>query len=108
MKSIVKGILLFIVAIILIVILTPINFCIVWKKDYFKDSALSLDKWANREFRAFWNKTLIVHHGYKFGNIEQSISEVLGHNYILETLSPKGKLLVKILTPKHCTDAMKK
>lgn len=106
MKSIVKGILLFIVAIILIVILTPINFCIVWKKEYFNDTALSLDKWANREFRTLWNKTLIVNNGYKFGNIEQSISEVLGHNYLLETLTPTGMRLVKILSVRHCLDAM--
>ena len=78
----------------------------VWKKDYFRDTALSLDKWANREFRATWNKYLITDEGYKFGNINESISAVLGVNILKGTLSKKGEILVKILTRKHCLDAI--
>ena len=103
------GLLLFFVAYILYLPLTLINYCYVKeKKGYFRSSALNIDKFANREFRTLWNKVLIVENGYKFGNQEQTISEVLGHNYLLETLTPTGKRLVKILTVKHCLDAMEK
>ena len=75
-------------------------------KGYFRDSALTLDKLANREFRALWNKTLITENGYPFGNIEETISAVLGHNIQRETLTKTGKVLVFILTKKHCLDAI--
>lgn len=101
------GIILFFIAYILFLPLTFINFLFVkYKKGYFKSSALSLDKFANREFRTLWNRILITDKGYQFGNELQSISEVLGRNIQLGTLSVQGKILVKILTEKHCIDAI--
>lgn len=75
-------------------------------RGYFRDSALTLDRLANREFRALWNKTLIVNDGYKFGKIEETISGVLGKNIQLKKLSKTGKVLVWILSKKHCIDAI--
>jgi len=107
LKFKVMGILLFFIAYILFLPLSFINFLFVKdKKGYFRSSALSLDKFANREFRTLWNRTLITKNGYQFGNELQSISEVLGRNIQLGTLSIQGKILVKILTQKHCIDAI--
>jgi hypothetical protein len=71
------------------------------------NSALNIDKFSNREFRALWNATLIQSDGYQFGNELESVSEVLGHNIVLGKLTKKGERLVKLLTAKHCLDAMK-
>lgn len=100
------GLILFIIAYVLYFPLTLINFLLVRKKGYFRDSALTLDKLANREFRTLWNKTLINEKGYHFGNIEETISAVLGHNIQRKTLTKTGKALVFILTKKHCIDAI--
>ena len=100
------GLILFIIAYVLYFPLTLINFCLVRNKGYFRDSALTLDKLANREFRTLWNKTLINENGYPFGNIEETISAVLGHNIQRKTLTKTGKTLVFILTKKHCLDAI--
>lgn len=103
------GFLLFIIAYILYLPLTIINFCLVWKKGYFRDSALTLDKLANREFRTLWNKTLIIATGYQFGNIEESISGVLGKNQRDNTLSNTGKCLAFILDKldkNHCAKSI--
>lgn len=43
------GLILFIIAYVLYFPLTLINFCLVRNKGYFRDSALTLDKLANRE-----------------------------------------------------------
>ena len=100
------GLILFIIAYVLYFPLTLINFLLVRKKGYFRDSALTLDKLANREFRTLWNKTLINENGYRFGNIEETISAVLGHNIQRKTLTKTGKVLVFILTKEHCLDAI--
>ena len=101
-----KGFLLFLVAFILLFPLTIINFFLVGSKDYFRDTALNIDRFANREFRAFWNKTLIIKKTYAFGNPNETISAVLGHNIILGNLSKTGEVLVWILSKKHCLDAI--
>ena len=100
------GLILFIIAYVLYFPLTLINFCLVRNKGYFRDSALTLDKLANREFRTLWNNALITENGYPFGNIEETISAVLGHNIKRKTLTKTGKVLVFILTKKHCLDAI--
>lgn len=103
------GLLLFLVAYILFLPLTIINYWFVEvKKGYFRSSAINIDKFANREFRTLWNKVLIVEGGYEFGNPEETISAVLGRNYLLSTLTASGMALVKILTVGHCLDALEK
>lgn len=100
------GFLLFIIAYVLYLPLTLINFLLVRDKGYFRDSAITLDKLANREFRTLWNKTLITWDGYDFGNINETISSALGKNIQKKTLTKTGKVLVFILTKKHCIDAI--
>lgn len=92
------GFLLFVIAYILFLPLSVINWIVVKdKKGYFKSSAINLDKFGNREFRTLLNKTLKIESGYKFGNINETISGVLGKNERDKTLSKTGKILVWIL-----------
>jgi len=89
---------LFIIAYILYLPLSIINWLFVKDKSgYFKSSAVNLDKFGNREFRTLFNKTLINDKGYKFGNINETISSVLGKNQLTGTLTNIGKILVWIL-----------
>jgi len=90
--------LLFITAYVLYLPLSFINWFVVDNKcGYFLSSAINLDKFANREFRTLWNKTLRTDKGYKFGNIEETISSALGKNERDGTLTKAGKTLVWIL-----------
>lgn len=100
------GFMFFMVAYLLFLPLLIINlFFVENKKGYFKSSAISLDIYANREFRTLWNKTLRIDFGYKFGAEGETISSALGKNQRDKTLSQAGKALVSILDfldKKHC------
>jgi len=100
------GVFLFIIAYILFLPLTLVNFLMVENKSgYFKSSAVSLDKFANREFRTLWNKTMRLENGYQFGNFEETVSSALGKNERDGTLSKAGKSLVWLLDKldeNHC------
>jgi hypothetical protein len=99
------GFILFIIAYILFLPLTILNWFLVSKKGYFRQSALNLDIYANSEFRTLWNKTL-QKNGYKFGKVGETISSAIGKNIQNGTLTKTGKILVLILTEKHCIDAI--
>jgi hypothetical protein len=101
------GVLLFIIAYLLYWPLTLINYFVVEnKKGYFKSSAITIDKLANREFRTLWNKTLRLESGYSFGAENETISSALGKNIQMQALTKTGKILVFILTKDHCIDAI--
>lgn len=104
------GLLLFLVAYILFLPLTIINYWFVEvKKGYFRSSALNIDKFANREFRSLWNKVLIVNTGYNFGNTEETISSALGKNQRDNTLTGLGKAIAFILDKideNHCLNSI--
>ncbi len=106
------GFLLFLIAYILFLPLSLINFCVVKnKKGYFKSSAINLDKFGNREFRTLLNLTLRLETGYQFGNMNETISGVLGKNERDKTLSKTGKKLVWILNKldkNHCFKSIDK
>ena len=97
---------LLIIAWILFLPLSIINyFCVKNKKGYFKQSALNLDKYGNREFRAFFNTFFRTENGYLFGNERETISSALGKNERDGTLSKFGKVMVFILNKldkNHC------
>ena len=89
---------LFIIAYILYLPLSIINWLFVKNKSgYFKSSAINLDKFGNREFRTLFNKMLINDKGHRFGDIEETISSVLGKNQLACTLTKCGLVLVWIL-----------
>ena len=80
------GILLYIIATILWVVITPLNWIIVTFKQglsnaYFKETAIDIDKFGNRNFRTFLNATMRLRNGYKFGNVNETISSALGKNH---------------------------
>jgi len=96
---------LLIIAWILFLPLSIVNyFCVKNKKGYFKQTALNLDKFGNREFRAFLNFSM-QKNGYKFGNPNETISSALGKNERDNTLTKCGRILVKfldIIDKNHC------
>jgi hypothetical protein len=100
---------LFLIAYILFLPLTIINFFIVRDKKYFKSTAISIDKFANREFRATWNKYLRTNEGYLFGNDNETISSALGKNQRDKTLSKMGVIICKCLDrldKEHCKNSI--
>ena len=109
------NLLLFLFAWILIPPLTVWNLIVVNKKygntkGYFRNTALSIDIWANFEFRTLWNTKLRIDGGYEFGKTGETISSALGKNERDKTLSKTGKLLVKILDffdENHCKNSIK-
>lgn len=89
---------LFIIAYVLFLPLSIVNWLFVKNKTgYFKSSAINLDKFGNREFRTLFNKVLINEKGHRFGNIEETISSVLGKNQLTGTLTKCGLILVWVL-----------
>ena len=107
--KVIIGFILFIIALGLMFILTLVNFFIVWDKNYFRDTALSLDRFGNREFRTLFNKILIKENGYQFGNPLQTISEVLGYNELNKTYTKLGLFIIKFLNfidKNHCQKAI--
>ena len=120
MKSLIKSLVLFLVAGALSVVLLPLG--IIWtvgeiivriftseqKKSAFAKSiwfltatlhslALWLDQIGNAVCRDMFNRLLIEQDGYKFGKVQETISSVLGKNQMLDTLSLWGWILVSIL-----------
>ena len=97
---------LFIIAYILFLPLSFINFLFVRQKGYFKDSAINIDKFGNREFRTSLNRCLITENSpFQFGNINETISSVLGKNQRFGHLTKFGKVICKILDTidkNHC------
>ena len=107
--------LLFIFAWLLIPPLTVWNLIIVNRKygntkGYFRNTALSIDIWANREFRTLWNDKLRIDSGYEFGKENETISSALGKNQRDKTLTNCGKILVAILDffdENHCDNSIR-
>lgn len=99
------GFILFLIAYILFLPLTLINFLVVRNKGYFLSTAINIDIFANREFRATWNKFLKTEQGYNFGKVGETISSALGKNQRDNTLTKTGKTLCSILDffdKEHC------
>lgn len=94
---------LFLIAYVLLLPLTIINYIVVLfkskdhAKGYFRTTAVNMDKFGNREFRTLFNCTLRKSNGYKFGNVNETISSALGKNQRDKTLSVAGKVLAFIL-----------
>lgn len=95
------SIFLFLLAFILFLPLSLLNYLILLgkgkAKGYFLSSAVNLDRFGNYEFRTLFNHTLRKNNGYKFGNFEETVSSVLGKNQRDDTLSITGKILAFIL-----------
>lgn len=64
---------------------------------YYMNMAIGIDHLGNVICQHLFNLVLIKKTGYKFGNIESSISRVLGVNKKAGTCTTTGLLLCKIL-----------
>ena len=105
-----KSILLFLIALILLTTTAPIGFIytiirqlIVNKVKtlslYFTEIALVLDEAGNVIMQHILNDFLLIkkRDTYYFGNKKETISSVIGKNYMTETLSPLGLSLNSFL-----------
>lgn len=95
------GFLLFIIASILWLPLTVINwFAVAYQyklsNEYFLQTAIDIDRFGNHNFRTLLNLTL-QKNGYEFGNVNETISSALGKNKRDKTLTTTGVFVCKIL-----------
>lgn len=65
--------------------------------DYSLEVAVGIDQLGNVVCADLFNLILINKDGYKFGNPDETISSVLGKNYVKKTLSLLGRILDTIL-----------
>ena len=97
----------------------PINFIYVilikkkftWNRlnGYFREEAVSIDRFGNSQYRSMFNAWFVKENGYKHGNINETISSVLGKNEYFGTLTKTVKVLVKILNfidKNHCAKSI--
>lgn len=73
---------------------------------YFRSVAIDIDRFGNHHFRSLFNALLIKQNGYPFGDFRETISSVLGKNIEKGTLTTCGRVLVFILSEKHCIKAI--
>lgn len=64
---------------------------------YNKDIAIAKDQYGNAIGKYFFNWLLIKKDGYKFGDIDETISSVVGKNKVKGTLTIFGKILDGVL-----------
>ena len=110
---------LVILAKLLYLAVEPINFIYVilikkkftWKRldGYFRNEALAIDRFGNSQYRSLFNAWFVAEKGYKHGNINETISSVLGKNQRDETLTKFEMLITKILDrmdENHCKESI--
>jgi hypothetical protein len=108
------GILLFIIATLLWLPMTLINWIFVaaqhgLSNEYFKQTAIDIDRFGNHNFRCFLNTTMQIN-GYEFGDVRETISSALGKNQRDKTLSWFGKVICFVLDKideDHCKKSIK-
>lgn len=107
------GILLFIIASILWIPLTILNWIIVNYKyglsnSYFLQTAIDIDRFGNRNFRTLLNLSL-QKNGYEFGDVRETISSAIGKNKKDNTLTKTGKIIcwtLDFLDKNHCVKSI--
>lgn len=105
---------LLLIAIIISVILFPIGFILSLfysnRKKYLYNIAVGIDQLGNIVCAQLFNITLIYPSSiHKFGNIDETISSVIGKNKRANTLTMVGRLLDKLLDAidkNHSIDAI--
>jgi hypothetical protein len=105
---------LLLIAILISVILFPIGFIIALfypnRKKYLFNIAIGIDQLGNVVCAKLFNLTLIYSSSiHKFGNIDETISSVIGKNKRSNTLTMTGRLLDKLLDAidrNHSIDAI--
>lgn len=78
--------------------------------DYFFELAKSIDQFGNALGKYIFNDLFVSKGGYRFGDIDETISSVTGRNYQANTLTPSGKLfrviLDKAFGKDHCINSI--
>jgi 8-oxo-dGTP diphosphatase len=103
-----KGLILFIVSIVLCAIFYPIGFfysvVLTLLKSGYKEldkyllmCAISQDQHAGAWLSKLFNDTLVKKGGHRFGDPDETISSVLGRNQLINRLTLLGKLINWIL-----------
>lgn len=118
------GLLLFIIAVVLTIITVPLGILYGFMKcllkfdlkalfrktnKYFRLLAISIDQMGNVAMQDLFDDILIKKNGYKFGDVDETISSVLGKNERLKTLTGLGLLLVNFLNfidPNHALNSI--
>ncbi|WP_420320088.1 hypothetical protein [Flagellimonas sp.] len=114
------GILLFMVSIFLMAVTGPLGFVFgVFHQLFTKGfrgvgefalkMAVSIDQLGNVIMQHLFNLLWVKKGGYPFGNRDETISSALGKNKQLDTLTPLGKLMDKILDtidPNHTLNSI--
>ena len=82
-----------------------------WKRlnGYFREEAVAIDRFGNSQYRSLFNAWFVAENGYQHGNINETISSVLGKNEYFGTLTKTGKVLVSILNyidKNHCAKSI--
>ncbi len=99
------GFILFLVSSLLKWVLAPLSYVYgllrsLFKKqfnDYNFNLAIAKDQYGNALCKYLFNDILIKSNGYKFGNIDETISSCIGKNKVKGTLTFFGKTLDWIL-----------
>jgi 8-oxo-dGTP diphosphatase len=104
--KLIKSFMLFIIAFVLLTITAPFGFIYAFIRQivlvkvktlsiFFTEVALVLDEAGNVIMQYLLNDTLLIKktNTYYFGNKKETISSVIGKNYMTNTLSPLGKIL---------------
>ncbi|MGV0919710.1 hypothetical protein ACTS94_04885 [Empedobacter falsenii] len=110
---------LVILAKLLYIVVEPINFIyailikkkFTWKRlnGYFHEEAVAIDRFGNSQYRSLFNAWFVADGGYQHGNINETISSVLGKNEYFGKLTKTGKVLVSILNfieKNHCVKSI--
>lgn len=77
--------------------------------DYCHRLAKSIDQTGGVIMKDLFNKILIKEWGYKFGNIDETISSCIGKNKVRGSLTKLGKVIdwvLNTLDPNHSLDAI--
>jgi len=61
--------------------------------DYNMNLAIGKDQYGNALGKYLFNQILITKEGYQFGNVDETISSVIGKNKVKGTLTTFGKVL---------------
>lgn len=98
----IKGFILFIIALVMLVMLSPlaiVSAILSKERDkWFHGMAYSIDQFGNVMLGPLMNMTLIEPESeYKFGNPDETISSVLGKNKIMNTLTWLGLAISNVL-----------
>ena len=82
-----------------------------WRRldGYLRAESLAIDRFGNSQYKSLFNRWFVANGGYKHGNINETISSVLGKNEHFGKLTKAGKILVSILNfidKNHCAKSI--